>query len=240
MAANSEPTAKQVFWEGVIKILPLLVGVAPFGMFIGVISREAGFTAGQNFAGASILYAGASQLVMIDLMSRDVPFWIILLSMSVVNLRMLIFSASLAPYMRDIPLLRRIGLSAMMVDQVYAFSQARFSEEPDMVHKDAFFFGMSLPVVIVWGASAVLGYFVGALIPDSWSITFIVPLMFVAVLVPAVKGPAYLIGALVSALVALLADGLPNNLGMILGTCCGIAVATLVDWRADQSRAVIT
>ena len=240
MTATTRAAAKQIFWEGVIKILPLLVGVAPFGMLVGVVSREAGFSVWHNFAAASILYAGASQLVMIDLLSRDTPFWVILLSMSVVNLRMVIFSASLAPYMKHGPMLRRLLLSSIMVDQAYAFSHERFSDEPDMAHRHAFFFGMSLPVALVWGFSAMLGYVAGALIPASWSITFIVPLMFLAVLVPAVKGRVYFIGAIVSASVAILANGLPNNLGLIAAALCGIAVATLLDWRAEQDKLAST
>ena len=96
--------------------------------------------------------------------------------------------------------------------------------------------GLAMPLVIIWAVATLIGFSLGAIIPESWSLTFVIPLMFLALLVPAVKDRSYLIAAIVSAIVALLAVDLPHNLGLMLATVAGIIVGFVLSSKDKESQ----
>ena len=61
------------FWSGVKQELPLIVGVAPFGLVYGVLGIASGLTELQTILLSSILFAGASQVVFVQLLANGVP-----------------------------------------------------------------------------------------------------------------------------------------------------------------------
>ena len=232
---NMQLTPQQEFWRGTRTIVPVLFGALPFGMVVGAISRSVGLSALETLAQTFFIYAGASQLVMLELFSQNAAIWVILLSTTVINLRFLMFSASIAPHLKEGSMLRRLLLSFILVDQVYAFAVLDFSAESPTQHKQHYYAGLGIPIVFVWSTATLIGYCLGAIVPESWSLSFFIPLMFIVVLVPAIKGWPYLVAALVSATVAFLANGLPHNLGLIVAALCGIAVGYVLDGGADEA-----
>lgn len=226
---NITPTS--AFRQGAQDIFPILFGALPFGIVVGVVSAEVDLTSVQTFVESAAIFAGAAQLVMLDLLDKDAALWVIVLSASILNLRHVIYSASLASYYKELSPLWKAVLSFVMVDQVYALSYARHSQYPTAPNKQWYHLGLALPIGIVWLVATLIGYFVGAIIPESWSLTFVIPLMFLALLVPAVKGRSYLIAAVVSAVVIMLTNHLPHNLGLLIATFAGIATGFILGER---------
>ncbi|MEM7117943.1 MAG: AzlC family ABC transporter permease [Chloroflexota bacterium] len=218
------PTPKAAFWQGVQTIAPILFGVAPFGLVVGVFAGGIELTVGQTIGQAMLVYAGAAQLVMLDLFDQGAAIWVIILSTAMLNLRYVIYSASIAPYYKPLSPLWRLLLALVMVDQVYAFCQALFSEHPETTHKQWYHLGLAIPIAIVWFIATLVGYYLGAVIPESWSLNFVVPLMFLAFVVPAIKDWSYFAAAVTAAFVAVATTDLPNNLGLIAATLAGITV----------------
>jgi 4-azaleucine resistance transporter AzlC len=175
-----------------------------------------------------IVFAGASQIAAVQLMGVSAPVVVILMSTVLINLRMMMYSASLAPFLRHLGPSWKLPIAYLLTDQAYAFSLLRFSRDPEL-RRGWYYLGVALPPWIVWVAAAAVGVFVGAQVPAAWSLEFTIPLSFLALLVPALTSRGNVAAAAVGGGVAVLAYGLPNNLGLLLGALAGIAAGTLLE-----------
>src|SRR5512142_2393245 len=91
------------FWAGVRAELPLLIGVFPFGMIYGALALSAGLSPVAAQMMSSIVFAGSSQFAMAQLVHESAPAAVIVLTIGVINLRHMLYSASMAPYLRILP-----------------------------------------------------------------------------------------------------------------------------------------
>jgi predicted branched-subunit amino acid permease len=96
------------------------------------------------------------------------------------------------------------------------------------VRRRWFILGVSLPFVAVWVMGTAAGVALGPVIPDTWQIGFIVPLMFIAVMVPSLRTWPALTAALVAVAVVLIAKDLPYGLNVLTGALTGIAIGSFV------------
>jgi 4-azaleucine resistance transporter AzlC len=207
--------------RGVRDVVPLLLGVVPFGLVAGIAAVNAGLSLGQAVGMSVVVFAGASQLAALDLLGRDAPLSVVVLTAVVINLRMLMYSASIAPYFRDLRGHLRAGLSYLLTDQAYALSIAtyRSDRETDRV---AYYLGAAASLWVVWQVATAAGVVLGTGVPDAWGLEFAVPLVFLALLVPAMEDRPTTVAGLVGGAVAVLAGGLPLNLGLLAGASAGI------------------
>jgi predicted branched-subunit amino acid permease len=219
------------FLAGAKAVAPLLLGVAPFGVIAGVNAAGLGLASFQAYAPSFLIFAGASQLAISDLMGRGAPALVIVVTALIVNLRMSMYSASLAPHLRNLPLGWKAVLAYMLTDQVYAVSIIRYRRPMSLYEKAWFYVGGGLMLWAAWQAATLVGVTVGARVPASWSLDFTVPLTFLALLIPAVKDRAAGAAALTAGLAAVLLAFLPYNIGMISASFVGIAVGSYIGWR---------
>ena len=96
-------TARTEFLAGVRAELPILLGVAPFGMIYGALAIGAGLPRSAAQAMSSIVFAGSLQFVATQLFATGAPGLVLLLTTFIVNLRHMLYSASLAPYLQKLP-----------------------------------------------------------------------------------------------------------------------------------------
>jgi len=212
--------------DGIRDALPLLLGIVPFALVAGVAGVEAGLSPLQTVGLSVVVFAGASQLAAIDLLGRDAALGVVVLTVVVVNLRMLMYSASIAPYFRELSARVRAGCAYVLTDQAYALALARYAGDRDRgstTRRPYYYLGVGLTLWVVWQAGTVVGVVFGAAVPDSWRLGFAVPLVFLALLVPAVSDAPSLGAAVVAAAVAVLGAGLPFNAGLIVGAVVGVA-----------------
>jgi predicted branched-subunit amino acid permease len=83
-----------------------------------------------------------------------------------------------------------------------------------------------------WQISTAIGIFIGAQIPTGWPLGFILPLTFIALVVPALKDRAGVSAALTAGAVGLLALGLPYKIGLLMAALIGILSGLLVEGRS--------
>ncbi len=228
-----EFTVGDAFREGALEVLPIVAGIIPFGLVAGAAAVDAGLGIEGGMALSLLVFAGASQLAAIDLLARDAPLLVILLTVGVINLRMAMYSASLAPRLAHVPLLQRMVAAYFLVDQAYALTIMRIDRAPSRPHRMAYYAGVAAPLWINWQLMTAVGALLGSTIPDWLPLEATIPLVFLAMLVPAITDRATLAAALVSGVVATLAAALPNNAGLLVGAFSGIAVGTLVALRTE-------
>jgi 4-azaleucine resistance transporter AzlC len=221
------------FRRGVRDVVPMLVGVTPFAVVSGIAAVEAGLDVSQAVGLSVIVFAGASQLAALELLGRDTPIGIVVVTAVVINLRMLMYSASIAPYLRDVSARVRAGLAYVLTDQAYALSLTAFrSDRP--VDRTAYYLGVAVALWAVWQVATVGGIVLGSGVPDAWGLEFAVPLIFLALLVPAIEDRQTGLAAVVGGTVAVAGTGLPLNLGLLVGASGGIAAGLGADRLGER------
>lgn len=223
---------------GVKAELPLLLGVVPFGLIFGVLGLAAGLPAWAVVAMSSVVFGGSSQVVFAQLWGAQVPGPVITATVGVVNLRHALYSASLAQYLRELPMRWRVLLAYLLTDEAYAPTIRRFADGPATPNRHWFLFGTGFTLWASWQLSTVAGVLLGAAIPSSWSLDFSIALTFIALLLPGIHRRSELVAALVAGCVALAAQGLPHKLWIIAAAAAGIAAGAAsrrFDRRADHA-----
>ncbi len=210
----SSSTPQASFWRGFRNGLPFLIVVAPFGLLFGVVGTEAGLDLTKVMAFSILVIAGASQFTALQLMQDQTPTLIVLISALAVNLRMAMYSASLAPHLGSQPIWRRALLAYVLVDQTYAASSLEYERRPTLspAEKIAYAFGVAASIAPGWYGATLAGALLGTTIPDANALDFAVPITFLAIIAPALRTLAHVAAAGVSVVAALLLQFLPYNL----------------------------
>jgi predicted branched-subunit amino acid permease len=227
--------------RGVRDVAPLLLGVAPFGLVAGAAAVDAGLTPLQAVGLSVVVFAGASQLAAIDLFGSNAELLVILLTGVVINLRMLMYSASIAPHFRSLRSVWKSICAYILTDQAYALSIARYTDaeaELDASERRRYYLAVGGSLWIVWQCCTILGIAVGARVPDSWGLSFAVPLVFLSLLIPAVTSKPKAVAALVGGSVAVAGDvfAVPLDLGLILGGLAGVVAGVLAaEWLSTPN-----
>ncbi len=223
--------AKNEFWNGVRAEFPLLIGVFPFGMIYGALALNAGLSTSASQLMSSIVFAGSSQFVTAQLVHDAAPALVIIVTIAVVNLRHMLYSASLAPYLHDLSLRWKALLSYLLTDEAYAPTIIKYEREGIKPFSHWFLLGAGFSLWFTWQVSTALGIFLGTAIPEDWPLDFALPLTFIAMVVPILKNRPMVASALSAGVVALLAFSLPYKLGIILAALTGILVGTILESR---------
>ena len=220
---------------------PLQLGVVPFGMLFGIGALAAGMPPWLAQAASAVVFAGAAQLVIVQMLAAGAGALPIGLTTGLLNLRHLLYSVSIAEHVRHLPRRWRLLLAYLLTDEAYAVAILRYTRpaaadqeqaEPDLRHW--YFLGCGLTLWGCWQLSTALGIAFGARIPPEWDIDFAVPLTFIALLTLLVKERAGQAAALVAALAVLALAALPFRLGLVLAIVLGLLAGAAVAREARE------
>jgi 4-azaleucine resistance transporter AzlC len=205
-------------------------------MIYGVLALNAGLSKPASQMMSSIVFAGSAQFITTQLVRDATPGFVIVLTIAVVNLRHVLYSASLAPYLASVSTRWKTLLAYLPTDEAYAPSLVHFEEKGVTPFSHWFLFGAGIALWTVWQISTALGIFLGTAIPESWSLDFALPLTFIAMVVPVLKTRPAIAAALSAGVVALLAYSLPYRLGLILAALVGIMLGTYLEGRKSSGE----
>lgn len=228
---NRQITRRSAAFAGARVILPLAVAAFPFGLVYGVLVANSSVPNWVGGIASMLIIAGASQIALVDLIDRDAPAAIAIGTALIINLRMMLYSAALAPAYAGFSRAWRFGLALLMVDQTVLTSLKYFEEQDDPRARRWWVVGASALFVGAWVAGTWIGILSGAGIPAGLELAFAVPLTFVALLALAVKGRADIVAAVVAAAVVVVGAPLPFALGLPFGAIAGVAAGMLVPRR---------
>jgi 4-azaleucine resistance transporter AzlC len=221
----------QNFLAGVRAEIPLLISGFPEGMIYGALALNAGLSNVASQMMSSLVFAGSAQFITAQLVHEATPGFVIVLTIAVVNLRHMLYSVSLAPYLASLPTRWKVLLSYLLTDEAYAATIIHYENEDVTPFGHWFFLGAGFSLWFIWQVSTALGILLGAAIPESWSLDFALPLTFIAMVVPVLKNQPAIAAALSAGVVALVAFSLPYKLGLILAALVGISVGTVLEGR---------
>lgn len=223
---------RQQLWQGIKAELPITIGVIPFGMIFGVLAVSAGIPPTLAQGMSSIIFAGSAQFIAAQLIGIGTPAFVLLFTTFIVNLRHLLYSASLAPHLRHLPTRWRWLLAYLLTDEAYAVVVLHYGNtQIPPQNKHWFFLGAGLTLWTFWQVSTAVGIFLGAQVPASWSLDFTLALTFIGIVIPSLKDRPNAAAALSAGIVAVLAAGLPYKLGLMAAALTGIMVGVWLENR---------
>jgi 4-azaleucine resistance transporter AzlC len=220
------------FRAGQRAALPVLLGIFPFGVVTGVAMAAGGIPPLEATLMSLIVFAGASQLAATQLLGAAAPVAVIFVTVFFINLRFVMYSASIRPHLAALPLRWRMLLGYLLADNAYALCIARFTQYPDAPGKHWYCLGVSLPVCFTWQIATILGVIAGTAVPHAWKLEFAAPLAFIALSAPLLRDRAMVAAALAAAITAVLAYSLPLRMGLLLAAIAGIGAGLLAERRA--------
>ena len=228
-------TRSQEFWSGVRDEAPILLGVVPFGLLYGALAISAKLSSLAAQAMSAIIFAGSAQLITAQLIGKGTSGLVVLMVVFVVNMRHALYSASVAPHIKNLKTTWKLLLAYLLTDEAYAVTIMHYNREGDSDTRHWYFLGAGLTLWSSWQISTAIGIFIGAQIPPNWPLGFILPLTFIALVVPALKDRAGVAAALVAGIAGLLAFGLPYKTGLLLAALTGILTGLLVERRRGMN-----
>jgi 4-azaleucine resistance transporter AzlC len=225
------------FWAGVRAMLPLLLGVAPFGMIFGVVALASGIPPLEAHGFSLFVFAGSAQFIAAGLIGGGAAPPVVVLTILVVNLRHLLYSASLAPYVWRLPARWKLSLAWLLTDEAFATTSA-YLRKGDTGHVHWFTLGSGLTLWATWQLSTALGVALGAVVPGGMALDFALPLTFIALLFPMLTDRPEIAAALSAGVLSVALAGLPHKIGLLLAVMVGIGVGLGVESLGWGARPV--
>jgi len=220
-------------WRGARASLPLWLGMVPFGLVIGVLADAKGLSLTETLLMSALVYAGAAQLLALELWTDPAPIGAAIVAALVVNIRMAPMGAAMAPWLDRLRGLRLWGTLATLVDHSFALAV----QDQRRGGRDAgYLLGVGLALWVSWVPTTAVGHLAGSLVrvPPGHPMFFASVAAFLSIMVGLWRGPRADLGPwAVAGLVALAAHraALPVPLPLLLGSFAGAAVGAWVDLR---------
>ena len=230
---SERPVATRAgFLAGARMSLPLWPGLAVFGAAFGAAAAQKGFGFWQAAATSGIVYAGASQMVALEIWRTPLDLATLAGLVTVtlfINARIILMGATLQPWLHGYPTGRTAFQLFFVTDASWLIGMRHRS---DGGRDLGVLFGAGLALWPLWIGSTMLGHLAGGLIanPKALGFDFILPALFAAMLVPLWRGPRPALPWLVSGLAALATQRLVDGYAFIVvGALAGVAVGALID-----------
>ncbi len=224
----AEP-ARLAFADGVRQTLMLAPTYLPFGMVCGVAAVQADLGEAGAIALAGLAFAGSAQAVLTQFLQSGAPLAIAILSGLIVNLRMAVYSATIAPRLAGATRRERLLWAAFLVDQTFLFEEVRHAQGRHRAHALAHYLGLSAVLWPAWVVANALGAFAGARLPAHWQLEFTIPLSFIAMVAPMLRDASQRITAFTGGVAGVLLFALPLKLGLIAACLLGVLAGLLAD-----------
>jgi predicted branched-subunit amino acid permease len=224
------------FLAGARRALPVILSAAPFGLLFGALAVDNGLSVFQAALMSATVYAGASQMVGIELFGHHAPAWIIAFSIFVVNLRHLLYSATTGRHFSGYSTLQKAAAFFFLIDPQFAETERELDRSGRF--SLSWYMGMGLTFYFIWLGLTILGALFGTLLPDPkpWGIDFLLTIYFLGLVMSFRKRPFWLPVVIVSAAASVLAFKIVGSPWHVsLGALAGVAFAAMfgVERKAD-------
>jgi 4-azaleucine resistance transporter AzlC len=222
------------FLLGLRALLPMLLGVAPFGVIYGVVALQSGIPPLAAFLMSSLVFAGSAQFLLAQLVGAGAPALLSIGAVGLINLRHALYSASVAPMLHALPRRWKLLLAYLLTDEAYAAAIPHLLTEPKSPMAHWILFGSGFALWAGWQLSTLAGVLIGTQLPDDLGLDFALPLTFIAIVVPLIDSRARLIAALTAGSVAVLLVALPYKTGLFVAAMAGLGAGAFTQGQGKQ------
>lgn len=233
MFYRSEHRRHAEFGEGIRDQFSVAMGIAAWGLMTGVAMVQSGLSVLEALLMTLIVYAGSAQLAAVPMIAAGAPLWVILAAAFCVNLRFVVFSAHLRPYLMHLPRWQRMATGYVTGDLSYVFFARRYphpGENPEeLARQQAYLAGNCAVNYLAWMAASVIGIVLAHAIPTAWGLGFAGILALLGVLSSLASSPLRIVSAGVAGAAAVAAWALPLRLNILVAIACAVALCLLLE-----------
>ena len=215
--------------------LPILLGVIPFGVIFGALAVSAGIPAFEAQSFSLFIFAGSAQFIAVSLIAEAASPFLIVLTILVVNLRHMLYSASLAPHVYHLANRWKIPLSWLLTDEAFIIASSRY-RRGNIEFAHWYYLGTGLMLWAAWQLSTFLGIALGVLIPPGIGLDFALPLTFMAVILPTLTDRPAWAAACSAGFFSILLTNLPFKLDLLIPAILGIGVGLGVEMHSVRVK----
>ena len=229
-------SSRRLFLLGVRDTVPLLVAATPFAIIYGALGISSGLSEWLVIAMSVFVFAGASQFIAVTLLASATAFPVILLTVFIVNLRHMLYAASLMPQIEKVPHWLRAPMAFWLTDETFAVVSTRLSARPGQREFIIYYLGSAISMYLNWIFFSWLGMTLGQNIPDigSWGLDVAMVVAFVGIVVPILKNHADWACALTAAVSGVLSYNWPNQTGLLFSSLLAISVGMLLSHKQKK------
>ena len=220
--------SSKIFTKGVLDTLPLLIPVFPFGLIIGVIGIDLGFSPFLVYISSLIVFSGSAQIVLFQLMSGGASPLVTLTSVGVTNSRHFLYGAVLSEYLENLSATWKAFLSYFLVDQSFALSHKFFKNNTTLKNKHFYLFGSGFALWVVWQISSLVGIFLGSIVPEELGLSFAIPLTFLSLIIHEFRKLDHLVVIFVSGFLAIIFYEIPFKAYIITASLGALLIAWII------------
>lgn len=230
---NPQLTTKQIIFNryglisGFKRTIPIAISALVYGLVFGILSRQVGINLVESLLMSSLVFAGSAQFIVLDLWTTPLPIGTIILTTLIVNLRHLLMSASLSPWLSSQPSAAIYCSLFFMSDESWALTMNEFAKGG---RNAAFLLGSGLTLFIAWLSATFMGQKVSNSLqdPSRFGLDFAFTAVFITMLVGLWKGKSDLLPWILAGIIAVVAAYfLPGKWYILLGSVTGSFVGAV-------------
>ncbi|MEJ8800066.1 AzlC family ABC transporter permease [Trinickia caryophylli] len=216
----------------------MMIGAGPFGIIFGTLVASSPLRLWHGQLMSLAVFAGSAQFIALGLIAGHASFAVVWATTLIVNLRHVLYSATLAPYVAHLPTRWRWALGALLTDEVFAVAYSHYRAAPVGAIGPHYFLGSGLAMYINWQLWTLAGLLFGAAFPglQSLGLDFAMAATFIAIVVPQLVALRYIAAAAVAGLLAWLCAAWPYKLGLLAAVAGGVVVGLALSrpWQSGQ------
>jgi len=221
------------FREGVRDQAGAALGIAAWGLMTGVAMVQSGLSVAEALLMTLIVFAGSAQLAAVPMIVAGAPMWVILAAAFCVNLRFVVFSIHLRPYVMHLPRWQRMVTGFFTGDLTYVYFVRRYphpaTEPGDIARQQAYLAGNCAVNYVAWMSASVLGVLLANAVPTAWGLGFAGILAMLGLLCSLASSPLRLVSAGVAGAAAVAAWALPLRLNILVAIAAAVAICLVIE-----------
>ena len=221
------------FARGVRDLAPQAPGTAAWGLMTGVAMLKAGMSPFESVAMTLMVFAGSSQLAAIPLIVAAAPVWVILATGFCVNLRFVVFSLHLRPFVMHLPRLQRLVHGYLTTDVSHVLFTRRYTtpgeDAQTLLEQEAYLAGTNLMNWVAWIFPSLAGIALANWIPPSWGLGFAAILCLLGIQCSLTTSRLRLLASAVASVAAVMAYALPLKLNIVLAIVIAVVLCLTLE-----------
>ncbi len=226
------------FLKGARDTIPLILGAIPFGIIFGTLASGTGLSFGAAMGMSLFVFAGSAQFIAIGLVSQGTGVLVIVLTTFVVNLRHLLYGASLVPYYRKLSRAWKLLLSFGLTDETFAVSYMRYRKQDGGRNKQYYNLGSMVLMYVNWNLCTLAGLTIGKTVPgiEKWGLDFAMPATFIGMVTPYLVNSPMWAAVITAGIISAALNFLPHKLGLMAAAIAGVAAGVICEYL-NKNRA---
>lgn len=201
---HGDTNAGSAIVKGTKDATPIVMGYIPIAIAFGILASQVGIGLSGAAAMSVFVFAGSAQLIAVGMIGEGASMGTIVFTTFLVNLRHLLMSSALSPFLRDLSRKELAWFGFQMTDETFAIHSTKFRVAVPPALES---FALNSTAQLSWVGGTIVGVLAGGMVKDmeGLGLDYALPAMFIALVFMQIRNNIYLIvGALAGAVAVFL------------------------------------